>query len=233
MFMVNNRFFAFTLAEVLITLGVIGIVAAMTIPTLLNKTNDEEYRAGLKKAYSELSQVALFMQNDGYELKSMDLQNSASDQAIFKSEMEKFFKKVKICDDGVAGIEPCVPADTGVYKNMMGGAGDNGAFMGGQFVTSDGMTVMLCGNMYYLSVDVNGHGKKPNRYGVDLFFFQVVGDKILPVGARGTDGFLGDFFDGRHLGSNFCSTASNHIDNGMACTLFILQGLPIPTTIDM
>ena len=41
----------FTLAEVLITLGIIGIVAAMTIPTLIANTRSSQYRSRLKKQY--------------------------------------------------------------------------------------------------------------------------------------------------------------------------------------
>lgn len=48
----------FTLAEVLITLGIIGVVAAMTIPTLLANTRSQEYRSKFKKAISTLSQAA-------------------------------------------------------------------------------------------------------------------------------------------------------------------------------
>ncbi len=43
----------FTLAEVLITLGIIGVVAAMTIPTLIANTNSQKYRAQFKKAKSK------------------------------------------------------------------------------------------------------------------------------------------------------------------------------------
>src|SRR5574344_342964 len=43
---------AFTLAEVLLVLGIIGIVASMTIPTLMNKVQKQEYVTALKKAYS-------------------------------------------------------------------------------------------------------------------------------------------------------------------------------------
>jgi prepilin-type N-terminal cleavage/methylation domain-containing protein len=49
---------AFTLAEVLTTLMVIGVVAAMTIPTLLNSTDDQQYKVGFKKGVSVLSQAA-------------------------------------------------------------------------------------------------------------------------------------------------------------------------------
>lgn len=48
---------AFTLAEVLITLGIIGVVAAMTIPTLISNINGAKYRNQFKKAISTLSQA--------------------------------------------------------------------------------------------------------------------------------------------------------------------------------
>lgn len=46
----------FTLAEVLITLVIIGVIAAMTVPSLMNNTRGQEYRAALKKAVSALNQ---------------------------------------------------------------------------------------------------------------------------------------------------------------------------------
>lgn len=49
--------FGFTLAEVLITLTIIGVIAAMTIPTLMSNTSDQEYKTGLKKAISTLNQA--------------------------------------------------------------------------------------------------------------------------------------------------------------------------------
>lgn len=48
---------AFTLAEVLITLGIIGVVAAMTIPTLIANTNGAKYRSQFKKTLSTLNQA--------------------------------------------------------------------------------------------------------------------------------------------------------------------------------
>ena len=47
----------FTLAEVLITLGIIGVVAAMTMPTLMNQTNGAQFRTAYKKALSAISQA--------------------------------------------------------------------------------------------------------------------------------------------------------------------------------
>ena len=59
--------FGFTLAEVLITLGIIGVVAAMTIPTLIANTNGAKYRSQFKKTLSTLNQAAL-MSKAQYEL---------------------------------------------------------------------------------------------------------------------------------------------------------------------
>jgi prepilin-type N-terminal cleavage/methylation domain-containing protein len=54
--------FGFTLAEVLITLGIIGVVAAMTIPTLIANTNGAKFRSQFKKTLSTLNQAGLMSQ---------------------------------------------------------------------------------------------------------------------------------------------------------------------------
>ena len=74
--------FGFTLAEVLITLGIIGVVAAMTMPTLMNSTQGAQYKAAYKKALSALSQAVTLnvaldewsfadADNDTYKLQNM------------------------------------------------------------------------------------------------------------------------------------------------------------------
>ena len=57
-----NKRFGFTLAEVLITLGIIGVVAAMTIPTLIANTNGAKFRSQFKKTISTLNQAGLMSQ---------------------------------------------------------------------------------------------------------------------------------------------------------------------------
>ena len=67
----------FTLAEVLITLGIIGVVAAMTMPTLMNSTQGAQYKAAYKKALSALSQaVTLNVALDEWSL--ADLESNAA-----------------------------------------------------------------------------------------------------------------------------------------------------------
>ena len=55
---------AFTLAEVLITLGIIGVVAAITIPTLMANYQKAQYVTALKKAYSQINQVLVKIADD-------------------------------------------------------------------------------------------------------------------------------------------------------------------------
>ena len=53
--MMNKR--GFTLAEVLITLGIIGVIAAMTVPTLMNNSTEMEFRSAFKKGLASLNQA--------------------------------------------------------------------------------------------------------------------------------------------------------------------------------
>ena len=52
-----NKKSGFTLAEVLVTLMIIGVIAAMTIPSLMQSTAQQEYRAAFKKAVSMINQA--------------------------------------------------------------------------------------------------------------------------------------------------------------------------------
>ncbi len=70
----------FTLAEVLITLAIIGVVATMTLPTLMTNTGEQQYKTGLKKAVNILTEAAQMHQAiEGYDYSSIDGKNGMSD----------------------------------------------------------------------------------------------------------------------------------------------------------
>lgn len=63
----NVQKFAFTLAEVLITLGIIGVVSAMTIPSLIQSYKEKQTVVTLKKFYSTMSQAFNLAKSQGVE----------------------------------------------------------------------------------------------------------------------------------------------------------------------
>ena len=84
----------FTLAEVLITLAIIGVVAALTIPSVIVKTQQQEFKTAAKKAYSVLSQaVQLTEVKDGYTF---------ADEGYFIEALIKNMNVVKV-EDGRIG----------------------------------------------------------------------------------------------------------------------------------
>lgn len=85
----------FTLAEVLITLAIIGVVAAMTIPSVIVNTNQQEFKTGFKKAVSVLNQaitmnIALENVNPG------DLTKDSSTTADESTLMNYFAKRLNV-----------------------------------------------------------------------------------------------------------------------------------------
>ena len=76
----------FTLAEALITLVIIGVIAALTIPAILVNTEQHEYKSALKKALSALNQVIeLNIALEGYgPLESTSMQTPEIEDSFFE-----------------------------------------------------------------------------------------------------------------------------------------------------
>ncbi len=98
----------FTLAEVLITLVIIGVIAAMTVPTLMNNTNAQEFRSALKKAISGLNQALTLH----YALESM----TASDYPTAKKLVDNVFRQRMSVVDSKA-FSPVADMTTKVTAN--------------------------------------------------------------------------------------------------------------------
>lgn len=99
---------AFTLAEVLITLGIIGVVAAMTMPTLLNSTQGAQYRTAFKKGLSVLSQaVVLNVALDDYDLsQTTSTETGTNDASIYNIFKNRTNVVATSGDAGVDGWGP-------------------------------------------------------------------------------------------------------------------------------
>lgn len=121
----------FTLAEVLITLGIIGVVAALTIPYLMKNYQEFQYKQAAKKAFSVASQAIVQMNQDN----GGDLSYFGNTTKSFVLEFEKYFKSPRDCspDKCVAGGNP-----SPIYKNLLNNNANGNRIDDGQFVAADG-----------------------------------------------------------------------------------------------
>ena len=215
---------AFTMAEVLITLGVIGIVAAMTLPSVINNARNKQLEAALKKNYSVISQAfeMYYAKNGERATKQLFVGKN------FKDNIMPYFNVLKDCGKGLFYTNnKCMPAGSDPYRRYDGTSGFGiyaSYFEEGSFILSDGSLIRIYhqnwGNTNcFIAVDVNGFRKNPNRAGFDLFVFELTNDgKLLPVGAPGSSyEYNSNLWDG-HV-SNTCSRKfNNNGGNGLSCT---------------
>ena len=195
---------AFTLAEVLITLGIIGIVSAMTIPTLIKNYQEKMRDNQFKKAYATLNQaLRMTTANFDYVPKcyftptGLGLKTECD---IFWENFSKNLKVVKHCPDK-AFEGGCIPHYDGldvVYKDNHKNDTDYDeeywlnhvrSYVGyststlknncPSYVLNDGSILLIYNNHVRNSadfaIDINGHQGK-NKFGHDLFIFMIVYD---------------------------------------------------------
>jgi prepilin-type N-terminal cleavage/methylation domain-containing protein len=215
---------AFTLAEVLITLLIIGVISSIVIPTIINDTQNEEFYTLLKKDYGMLASVSKRMMLDnGGNLSGLfddanDMQNEFGNYIIFS----------KKCTTATSG---CFYTGTNTYKTLHG---DDGWFdhtqYGATSILNSGEIILFkldqtdCQHNYgagspaahscgWLHIDVNGF-KGPNILGKDIFGFWVTLTGIYPFGIP--NNYMG--------ANNYCDKTSDIVDSGRGCAGKILSG---------
>jgi len=194
---------AFTLAEVIIVIGIIGIVAEMTIPVLIKNFQQTTYAAGAKKVYSDFNNVLTRLANDtgcSGDLKCTGLFSGDTNSNNLGGALAAYFKIAKTCGNAAG----CFP--TAVYPNY----NNTGTVVnydadgtGYKFIANNGMSYFIynqnngCDNVSmnrtnnmiqrcgYILVDTNDL-KPPNAMGRDVFKFWITNGKgaiLYPVGA--------------------------------------------------
>ena len=94
-----KNFNGFTLAEVLITLAIIGVVAALTLPTLIQKINNREYDRAREKALMSIGEAGRLLAVQG------DIGAGTDAEDFIKNYLSKKLKIVKTCDSN--NLEKC------------------------------------------------------------------------------------------------------------------------------
>lgn len=176
---------AFTLAEVLITLGIIGVVAAMTMPALINKYQSKVFETAFKKQYSVIQNAIEYSTmvnayqncyvyypkgNISYVYERSDceaLQNDLVESLKLTPLSKEIFKNYKtdkaaIFAAGGSSINSNCSYDSGVLRST-------------PYMLPDGAILMVAikGVSYpSIVIDVNGE-KGPNKWGYDVFFMML------------------------------------------------------------
>lgn len=187
---------AFTLAEILIVLGIIGIVAEMTIPDLMISFQKQIYLTSFKKVYSTLNEALELMTTDNNcpgDLDCTGIFGSGTDSETAGKEFVKYFKLAKDC--GTSDTEKCWSDETNQNFDGSGGSGSYNGWGYYNFITADGMSFCLINNPTYAAgflghifVDTNGP-KPPNCFGKDVFWFAIHGKNSLLIPAGSKDSF--------------------------------------------
>ena len=221
---------AFTLAETLITLTIIGVIAALTIPNLISSYQKHTYVVGLKKAYSQLQNAMKMIPitqgcpagdldcagwNDNKNIEGQEFDGIFDNKRTYL--LSKQFKINKLCYNYNNSTDETCKKLLKHFHDY-----DNIA----SFITNDGMIFSSSG------VDINGF-KGPNKYGRDQFAFEIYSpswnsyqDIILPYGSKLHADILGQGLYWRN--NNWCTTEnvnrnSTHWGNEGVCTGRVLE----------
>jgi prepilin-type N-terminal cleavage/methylation domain-containing protein len=217
----NVKKSAFTLAEVLITIGIIGVVAAITLPTLMHKIKGKIVQNELKHVHAVLNQaykLAIAENGDitGWELKTA---NSAPGALAIYSYFKPYLKIGKDCGTGTgcfySGTYKALfndswawqPNTYPVYAKVKLLDGTSLAFWGNGN-TNCRNTDTYCGAIYF---DINGDAP-PNKAGVDYFKFQILKDGVVAVKISDSDPY------GSH-----CKYMDTSDTNGVYCADWVMK----------
>ncbi|MBO6087150.1 prepilin-type N-terminal cleavage/methylation domain-containing protein [bacterium] len=205
-----KNFKGFTLAEVLITLGVIGVVAAMTLPTLIQNYQKKVWTTQLQKSYSLLEQsfqkimaddeVQKFSDTSVWASKgidgcSRDSYTTSNRCIAFANSLKKYIKFIGIekYNNKFAYLKGnrysdygnydffTLPDGTMLYFNLLGEPGTKTEEICNQIKSLGGN---MCSSIGSVFIDVNGK-KKPNTFGRDIFVFSISDDgKLHPKSGK-------------------------------------------------
>ena len=179
---------AFTLAEVLVTLGIIGVVAALTIPTLVANYRENVLMAQFKKSYATVANGFRMAEIENGAMKDWPMGSQMDIQDFWTTYIKPYFNSAQICmDDNDCGYH---------YLNISEWSGMSWNLTTDEtrlfFKLVDGTVIFMPRNttnangdpsyVDYFYIDVNGP-KKPNKLCYDVFTFTRGTDKgISPRG---------------------------------------------------
>jgi len=228
----KNKKLAFTLAEILITLGVIGVIAAMTLPTLIKKYQQHETVNRLKQTYSILYNAVRRSESENglletWELPNVERPTGTNGYNYGKSFFEQYLKSYIIV------AKECKYSSDNCWGNSY-------KFTNGNTYTTNNhepynfiYTVVLSNgavagfwakeSLVEVYIDINGR-KGPNRYGKDWFDIVIVkspdSTSVVATGKSGVYMYAQGISRSRLITDGFgCST----LGIGLICGALIMH----------
>ena len=210
----------FTLAEVLITLAIIGVVAAMTLPTLIQNQQKRSLEVATQKFYSNMSQaVKKYMADEGVDdlrntpLTVIDDTEDERAQKACDDFVQKYLKVVKICEDGCFADNYTM--QNGEISDHVGIKPEYATYTG-KFVLADGAVLDIINgwidstpiNLY---VDINGR-KGPNKIGYDLWSMSIFYDGSIDEGNLNPECKIDNKYCENHYGHSSKEIRDNRFD---------------------
>ncbi|MBQ8460329.1 type II secretion system protein [bacterium] len=210
---------AFTLAEVLITIGTIGVVAALTIPGLINNYKANRLRTQFLKSYSTIQQVFKRMEDDNISFDLTSYDGKSKEGHFYKVFMNYLQAPIDCGASGLYNSKKYLPCydyqNSQPYKTLDGKLNFSGIFFdNGQIALQDGSLIMFeqreDTSMVWIHVDLNGYNNLPNRLGYDVFTFQLLDGELHTMGDKGT------YYNNLEV---YCSPSNinDTTKNGIAC----------------
>ena len=173
--------YGFTLAEVLITLGIIGVVAAMTIPNLISNYQDKVLETRYKKAKNILinGYKLMMAKEQVFDVKDLSMLTRCGDMNCFFDKHRDIFK---ILRDSASSDMSTAFAEEYTVPNSKENFDLNNILSMGMptFQTTDGMSYLLLPDTesLFFYTDLNGDNK-PNIVNEDFFLFSLSGNAVL------------------------------------------------------
>ena len=194
----------------MITLVIIGVVAALTIPNLMQKYTEQTTVKKVQKFYSTLSNAYALAAKDNGSVDNWNLLEQTSEHAetIYELLFKPYFKIAKNC--GSSNTGDCIDLNYRRLNNEDFGKFNHTSYY--KIVLADGSAVIWragVGQSAAIYFDTNGY-KEPNQWGKDLFLFELVQEKIYPNGAP------------KHSGQDYFSTHCKLTSDGYGCTAWII-----------